>query len=87
MCRPADLIAPELEAAREQTREISGDIGDILIQALYPTSGMRFLRWKYGLEQPPAETVGKTLEDIHHEDEMIERVRSGSLSLSNCQSE
>lgn len=81
-CRPADLIAPEMEAAKEQTREISSDTGDILIYALYPTSGMRFLRWKHGHEQPPAETVGKTLKDIRREDEMIERVRSGSIPLS-----
>jgi len=40
---------------------------------------MRFLRWKYGLETPPAETKGKTIEDIRREDELLEQVRNGKV--------
>lgn len=51
--RPADLIEPELDAAREAISEISTDIDDVLIYALYPTTGLRFLKIKHGLEPLP----------------------------------
>ena len=81
-CRPADVLEPELEKAYEATKDIAKDIGDVLIYALYPTTGMRFLRWKYGLETPPAETKAKTLEDIKREDELIAKVRAGQPTRS-----
>ena len=49
-CRPADILKPEMESAREATKGLAKDIGDVLIYALYPTTGLRFLKWKYGLE-------------------------------------
>jgi len=52
-CRPADILEPELAKAKEATKDIARDIGDVLTYALYPTSGMTFLRWKYGLEEAP----------------------------------
>jgi pyruvate carboxylase subunit B len=56
-CRPADLLEPELDKAREAVREFTQDMGDVLISALYPITGLRFLKWKYGLEKPPAEVL------------------------------
>jgi pyruvate carboxylase subunit B len=79
-CRAADMLAPELEKAREDTRDIARDIGDVLTYALYPTTGMRFLRWKYGLETPPPEVMPKTLEDVRREDELIARLKAGKLA-------
>ncbi|MBI2856879.1 MAG: pyruvate carboxylase subunit B [Chloroflexi bacterium] len=79
-CRAADLLPPELEKAREATKGIARDIGDVLVYALYPTTGMRFLRWKYGLEAPPAETRPRTLADVKREDELIALARSGKLA-------
>ena len=79
-CRPGDVLEPELEAAFEATKDIAKDIGDVLIYALYPTTGMRFLRWKYGLETPPPETKPKTLEDIKREDELIAKAKAGMLA-------
>jgi biotin carboxyl carrier protein len=76
--RPADVLEPELEAAKAEVGELAADIGDVLTYVLYPTTGMRFLRWKYGLETPPANTRAKTLEDINREDEMVARVRAGA---------
>ncbi|NLE95140.1 MAG: pyruvate carboxylase subunit B [Dehalococcoidia bacterium] len=77
--RPADTLQPELESARAEAGDLADDVGDVLTYVLYPTSGMRFLRWKHGLEAPPPETRGKTLEDIQAEDELLDRVRSGEL--------
>ncbi|MFB0556358.1 MAG: pyruvate carboxylase subunit B [Dehalococcoidia bacterium] len=78
-CRPADVLEPELDKAKEATKDIAKDIGDVLAYALYPTSGMRFLRWKYGLEEPPPETKAKTLEDIKREDELIAKAKAGEF--------
>jgi len=79
-CRAADILEPELEKAKEATKGIARDIGDVLTYALYPTTGMRFLRWKYGLETPPPEVKPKTLEDVKREDELIAKAKSGKLA-------
>jgi pyruvate carboxylase subunit B len=79
-CRAADMLEPELEKAKKETKDIAKDIGDVLIYALYPTTGMRFLRWKYGLETPPADLKMKTVEDVKREDELIAKVRSGEIT-------
>jgi len=78
------MIAPELEAAKETTKEIARDIGDVLLYALYPTTGMRFLRYKYGLDttipddwKPPH--APKTLEEAKKEDELIAKAKAGKL--------
>ncbi len=78
-CRAADLLEPEMEKAKEATKDIAKDIGDVLIYALYPQTGMRYLRWKYGLEPVPDTVKPKTLEDIKREDELIEKARAGKL--------
>ena len=53
--RPADLLEPELPEARDAIKDISDDPDDVLTYALYPTTGMRFLRIKHGLEPVPDE--------------------------------
>lgn len=77
--RPADILEPELEKAKEATKSIAKDIGDVLVYALYPTSGMRFLKWKYGQEAPPPETKAKTLDDMKREDALIAKAKAGKL--------
>ncbi len=78
-CRAADLLEPEMDKAKEAAKDFSQDIGDVLIAALYPITGLRFLKWKYGLETPPPELKPKTLEDIRREDELIARAKAGKL--------
>jgi pyruvate carboxylase subunit B len=77
--RAADLLEPELEKAKQATKDIAKDIGDVLIYALYPQTGMRFLRMKYGLEPIPASMKPKTLEDVKREDELIAKALAGKL--------
>ena len=60
--RPADLIEPELGQAREAIADISADIEDVLTYTLYPTTGLRFLKIKHGLEEVPDEMKPETLE-------------------------
>jgi len=85
-CRAADILEPELDGAKEATKDIAKDIGDVLIYALYPTTGMRFLRWKYGLETPPSEIKPKTMEDVRREDEFIAKAKANKLSESDAPS-
>ncbi|MFA5761824.1 MAG: pyruvate carboxylase subunit B, partial [Dehalococcoidales bacterium] len=77
--RPGDILEPEMEKAYEDTAHIARNLGDVLTYALYPTTGMRFLKWKYGLETPPPETKGKKMEDIKKEDELIAKAKAGKL--------
>ena len=78
-CRPADLLEPELDNAREAVKDFTQDIGDVLTAAIYPITGLRFLKWKYGLETPPPEVKAKTLEDVKREDELIAKAKAGKL--------
>ncbi len=77
--RAADALEPELEKAKEATKEIAKDTGDLLIYALYPTTGMTFLRWKYGLEEPPPEVRPKTMAEVLKEEELISKAKAGLL--------
>jgi len=78
-CRPADLLEPELDTARAAVKDFTQEIGDILTAAIYPVTGLRFLKWKYGLETPPIEVSPKTLEDVRREDELIAKAKVGKL--------
>ncbi len=69
--RAADYLEPELEKAREKIGDLAKDDFDLLIYALYPTTGQQFLKWKYGLEKRPNTVKPKTLEDIRKEDEAM----------------
>lgn len=78
--RAADVLEPEMQKAKEETKDIAKNIGDVLTYALYPQTGMRFLRWKYGLEEPPAEVKPKTIAEVKREDELIRRALKGELT-------
>ena len=69
--RAADFLEPELEKDKEEIGNLAKDDYDLLIYALYHTSGEQFLKWKYGIEERPPEVLPKTLEDIRKEDEAM----------------
>lgn len=48
--RPGDILEPELPKAIEALKGISDNMEDILIYALYPMTGMEFLKKKYGIQ-------------------------------------
>jgi pyruvate carboxylase subunit B len=75
-CRPADLIEPEMEKAKEETKGLAKDVYDTLIYALYPKTGVDFLKWKYGIEPMPDKVKPKTLEDVKREDEAIAKAKA-----------
>jgi pyruvate carboxylase subunit B len=46
--RPGDVLQPEMAKATEAIKDISDKMEDILIYALYPMTGLEFLKKKYG---------------------------------------
>jgi len=78
-CRPAEVLPPELDKAKEETEGLAVDLDDALIYALYPVTGKRFLKWKYGKEQPPADVKPRTLQDVVAEQELIKKAKAGLL--------
>ena len=77
--RPADILDPELDQAREETKGLAKDIDDVLIYALYPTTGKKFLRWKHGFEEMPEEVKPRTMEDVKREQELVDKAKRGEL--------
>ena len=77
--RPADVLEPEMEKASKEVEGLAKNIDDVLIYALYPTTGKRFLKWKYGLEEMPAEVKPRTMEDVQREQELIKKAKAGQL--------
>lgn len=69
--RAADYLEPELEKIKERLGGLIRDDFDLLVAAIYPTTGEQFLKWKYGIESPPEAVKGKTLEVVKQEDEAI----------------
>jgi oxaloacetate decarboxylase alpha subunit/pyruvate carboxylase subunit B len=78
-CRPAEVLVPELEKAKADVKDLAKDIDDVLIYALYPVTGKRFLKWKYGLEPVPPEVKPRTLDDVKTERELLAKAKAGKL--------
>lgn len=69
-CRPAEVLEPELEKAREEIKDVSVRDEDVILYAMFPVTGRKFLKWKYGREnapingfQPPSSADGVCRED------------------------
>ena len=77
--RPGEILEPEWDKAVEATKGLAKNDGDVLIYALYPTTGQRFLKWKYGLEEVPEEVKGKTLEQLKLENEVYSTIKQKKL--------
>jgi pyruvate carboxylase subunit B len=77
--RPADVLEPELHKAKALAGDLAKDIDDELIVALYPTTGVRFLKWKYGKEEIPNEVKAKTLEQAKEEARLVAMAKAGKL--------
>ncbi|MDD3743757.1 MAG: hypothetical protein PHX54_09055 [Lentimicrobiaceae bacterium] len=78
--RPGSVLEPEMPKVREEVKGLAKDLDDELVYALYPVTGKRFLRWKYGIEEVPADVKPKTLEDVRKEEELVAKALSGELT-------
>jgi len=77
--RPGEILEPEWDEAVEATKGLAKDDGDVLVYALYPTTGKRFLKWKYGHEVIPDEVKGKSLDDIKLEDDVYLTIKQKQI--------
>ncbi len=77
--RPADVLEPELDKARTIAKGLAKDLDDELIVPLYPTTGVGFLKWKYGEEETPEEVRAKTLEQAKEEQRLVALAKAGKL--------
>ncbi len=50
-CRPADLIEPELEKYKEETKDIAKNIDDVLSYALFPQVAPKFFEYRDGKKE------------------------------------
>jgi pyruvate carboxylase subunit B len=78
-CRPAEILEPELEQAKADVKDLAVDIDDEIIYALYPVTGKKFLKWKYGKEEPSPEVRARTLEEALKEQELVAKAKAGQL--------
>ncbi len=63
-CRPADLIAPELEKYREETKGMAKNEEDVLSYALFPQVASRFFETRDKKEEPANEVKTIYVQDL-----------------------
>jgi oxaloacetate decarboxylase alpha subunit/pyruvate carboxylase subunit B len=78
-CRPAEVLEPELEKAREQIGDLAMDDEDLILYALFPVTGKKYLKQKYGKEEVPDSLKPITLKDVEKQAEMIKKAKAGEL--------
>ncbi len=78
-CRPADVLEPELEDVQKEVGGLAKDLDDQLICAIYPVTGRRFLKWKYGIEEAPDSVKPRTLDAVKAEEEWVRKAKAGEL--------
>ena len=78
-CRPAEVLEPELEKAKEAVGELAKDIDDVILYAQFPVTGKKFLEWKYGISPVPDSVKPISLEDVKARDEMLKKAKEGKL--------
>lgn len=78
-CRPAEVLEPELEKAKEEIGDLAVDQDDLILYAQFPVTGRKFLEWKYGKVEPPASVKAITIEDVKAKDEIIKKAKAGEL--------
>jgi len=78
-CRPAEVLEPELEKAKEEIGDLAVDLDDQVLYAIYPVTGKKFLKWKYGKEEPPKEVLPRSMEEAQAELDLIKKAKAGQL--------
>ena len=78
--RPGSIIEPEMDEVKKKFGDLAKDKDDEVLCALYPVTGKRFLKWKYGHEEIPEEVKPKTLEQVKKEAEIVQKALAGELT-------
>ena len=55
------------------------DKDDLVLYAIYPVTGKKFLQWKYGKEEPPASVKATTIEQVKQRETVVKKALAGEL--------
>jgi len=78
-CRPAEVLEPELEKAKAEIGDLAVDKDDLVLYAIYPVTGKKFLQWKYGKQEPPEEVKATSLEEALAKEDLVRKARKGEV--------
>ena len=78
-CRPAEVLEPELEKAKKEIGDLAKDLDDLILYAQFPVTGKKFLEWKYGKSEPPANVKPITLEEVKKREETVKKALAGKM--------
>jgi len=78
-CRPAEVLKPELEAAKAEIKDLAVDEDDLILYSLFPVTGKKFLQQKYGKEPVPESAKAISMEDVIRETEFLKKAKAGKL--------
>jgi pyruvate carboxylase subunit B len=78
-CRPAEVLEPELAKAKAEIGDLAADMDDLILYAQFPVTGKKFLEWKYGKAEVPANVKPITIEDVKRKDELVKKALAGKL--------
>jgi pyruvate carboxylase len=81
--RPGSILEPEMAEVHDKFKDVAQDLDDEVLVALYPITGKRFLKWKYGKEEVPADVKAKTMAEVEKEQELIAKALSGELTAAS----
>lgn len=82
--RPGSILEPEMDGVKSTFKDLAKDMDDEVLCALYPVTGKRFLKWKYGLEEMPDEVKPKTMEQVKKEAEIVRKALAGELTAKKA---
>ncbi|BDD89465.1 pyruvate carboxylase subunit B [Desulfofustis limnaeus] len=78
-CRPAEVLEPELDKAKKEIGPLAKDRDDLILYAMFPVTGKKFLEWKYGITPLPDSVKPITMEDVRKREELIKKAKAGQL--------
>ncbi|MBV5317270.1 MAG: pyruvate carboxylase subunit B [Desulfobulbaceae bacterium] len=78
-CRPAEVLEPEMEKAKKEIGDLAKDIDDLVLYAIYPVTGKKFLEWKYGVTPAPPEVMAITMDEVKKREELVAKAKAGKL--------
>ena len=84
-CRPAEVLEPELEKAKEEIGDLAVDQEDLVLYTIYPVTGKKFLKWKYGKEPVPEDVKPRTLDDAKAMIDTLKKIRKGEIKIPEKQ--
>ncbi len=77
--RPAEVLEPELEKAKAEIGELAKDRDDLILYAIFPVTGRKYLEWKYNKSEAPDSVKPITMDDVKKRDALVKKALAGEL--------